>query len=121
MANTILLVDDSDAQRQLVRIGLQKEGYEVMEASSAEAALDMLRKQKISLLISDVNMPGMNGVEMVAKIKSDPGLKFTSIMMLTTESQEALKKQGEEMGVKVWMNKPFQMQDLLTNVQRLVS
>ncbi|MCP4074915.1 MAG: response regulator [Gammaproteobacteria bacterium] len=119
MAKTILIVDDSTSIRQLVSMALKANGYNVVEAVDGKDGLSKLDSQKFDLVVSDVNMPNMNGLEMVKNIKANPQHKFTSIMMLTTESQESLKQEGKALGVRAWLVKPFNKEDLLFAVSKL--
>jgi len=119
MAKTILIVDDSTSIRQLVSMALKANGYNVVEAVDGKDGLSKLDSQKFDLVVSDVNMPNMNGLEMVKNIKTNPQHKFTSIMMLTTESQESLKQEGKALGVRAWLVKPFNKEDLLFAVSKL--
>ena len=117
---SILIVDDSASVRQVVGISLKQAGYDVIEGYDGKDALTKLTGQKIHLIISDVNMPNMDGITMVKTLKQMPAYKFTPIVMLTTESQEAKKKEGQEAGAKAWMVKPFSAPQLLSVVQKLV-
>lgn len=120
MAKTIMIVDDSASLRQVVAISLRGAGYEVIEGCDGADALKKLTGQKVHLIISDVNMPNMDGITMVKAVKALPAYKFTPIVMLTTESQEAKKQQGQAAGAKAWMVKPFNPPQLLAVVQKLV-
>src|SRR5690606_24510981 len=107
MAKSILIVDDSASLRQVVAIALKKEGYEVIEACDGQDALTKLNGTKFHLIISDVNMPRMDGITMVKELKKKAEYKFTPIIMLTTESGDDMKMAGKEAGVKAWVVKPF--------------
>ena len=120
MAKTIMIVDDSSSLRQVVAIALKSAGYEVIEAVDGKAALGKLTGQKIHLIISDVNMPNMDGISLVRAIKQMATYKFTPIVMLTTENQDAKKREGQEAGAKAWVVKPFKPEQLLAAVQKLV-
>jgi two-component system chemotaxis response regulator CheY len=120
MSKTILIVDDSASLRQVVAIALKGAGYEVIEAGDGQQGLDALKGQKVHLIVSDVNMPNMDGLSMVTEIKKDANYKFTPVIMLTTESQEETKKKGKEIGVKAWMVKPFKPEQMLDAVSKLV-
>ena len=120
MGKSILIVDDSASVRQVVSISLRGAGYDVMEGSDGRDALSKLKGQKVHLIISDVNMPNMDGISMVKAIKQMPAYKFTPIVMLTTESQETKKREGQEAGAKAWIVKPFKPEQLLGVVQKLV-
>ena len=120
MAKTILIVDDSASLRQVVTIALRGAGYDVIEACNGQDALRKLTGQKVHLIVSDVNMPQMDGISLVKAIKQMPAYKFTPIVMLTTESQESKKKEGQEAGAKAWVVKPFRPEQLMGVVQKLV-
>ncbi|MBV8037752.1 response regulator, partial [Roseateles sp.] len=87
MKKTILIVDDSASLRQVVGIALRGAGYDVIEACDGQDALNKLTGQKVHLMISDVNMPNMDGISFVKAVKQRPAYRFTPIVMLTTESQ----------------------------------
>ena len=120
MAKTILMVDDSSSMRQVVGMALKGGGYEVIEASDGKDALAKLSGQKIHLVISDVNMPNMDGITFVQELKKTAAYKFTPVIMLTTEAGETKKKEGQAAGVKAWVVKPFQPAQLLLAVSKLV-
>lgn len=120
MAKTIMVVDDSLSIRQVVGIALKQAGYDVIEGCDGKDALAKLTGQKVNLIISDVNMPNMDGITFVRELKTRPAYKFTPVMMLTTESQEEKKAQGQAAGARAWMVKPFKPETLLAAVQKLV-
>ena len=120
MGKLIMLVDDSASLRQVVGIALKGAGYEVLEACDGQDALNKLKGQKVHLIVSDVNMPNMDGISMVKEIKKLANYKFTPIMMLTTESDQEKKMQGKAAGAKAWLVKPFQPPTLLDAVSKLV-
>jgi len=120
MAKTILIVDDSASLRSVVRIALTGAGYDVIEAADGKDALGKLTGQKVHLIISDVNMPNMDGITMVKEIKKNPHYKFTPIIMLTTEGSDDKKREGQAAGAKAWVIKPFQPQQMLEAVSKLV-
>lgn len=119
MAKTIMIVDDSASMRQVVGITLKGAGYDVLEGIDGVDALARLKGQKVHLIISDVNMPNMDGISFVKAVKQLTAYKFTPIIMLTTESEDAKKNQGQAAGAKAWVVKPFQPAQLLMAVQRL--
>ena len=120
MAKTIMIVDDSASLRQVVGIALRGAGYDVLEACDGRDALGKLKGQKVHLMISDVNMPNMDGISFVKAIKQIPAYKFTPVVMLTTESQDAKKREGQEAGAKAWVLKPFKPEQMIGVVQKLV-
>lgn len=120
MSKTILVVDDSSSVRYFVKDSLSSNGYNVIEAHDGLDGLDKLNGQKVHAIISDVNMPRMDGLTMVSEIKKIPAYKFTPIVMLTTESQQKLKDKGRSLGVKAWMVKPFGPEKMLAALEKLV-
>jgi len=120
MAKNVLVVDDSSSVRQVVGIALKSAGYEVIEAKDGKDALGKLTGQKIHLIISDVNMPNMDGITFVKEVKKLANYKFTPIIMLTTESQESKKAEGQAAGAKAWVVKPFQPAQMLAAVSKLI-
>ncbi|VAW77344.1 Chemotaxis regulator - transmits chemoreceptor signals to flagellar motor components CheY [hydrothermal vent metagenome] len=120
MSKTILIVDDSSSIRQVVGLALKREGYEVIQAEDGVDALSKLNGIKIHLIISDVNMPNMDGITFVKEVKKLPKYKFTPICMLTTESEQSKMQEGKAAGAKAWVVKPFQPPQLLDAVSKLV-
>jgi two-component system, chemotaxis family, chemotaxis protein CheY len=120
MAKKILLVDDSASVRTVAGIALRGAGYEVVEATNGQEALGKLTGDKIHLIISDVNMPVMDGITFVKQVKQHPNYRFTPVIMLTTEAGEDKKAQGREAGAKAWIVKPFQPQYMLDAVSKLI-
>jgi two-component system chemotaxis response regulator CheY len=115
-----MIVDDSLAIRQLVSVVLKSAGYEVIDASDGQEALNKLSTHKVHLIISDVNMPNLDGIGLVKAIKQLPNYKFVPIIMLTTESQESKKQQGQAAGAKAWIVKPFKPDQMLGAVAKLM-
>ncbi len=120
MSKTILIVDDSSSVRMVVSTALKGAGYKVMDAVDGLDALSKLRGDKIHLIISDVNMPNMDGITFVKEVKKLPNYKFTPICMLTTESEQSKMQEGKAAGAKAWIVKPFQPPKLLAAVEKLV-
>lgn len=121
MSKTILIVDDSASIRQVVALTLRGAGYEVIEASDGKDALSKLTGQRVHLIISDVNMPVMNGIELLKQVKAHPTYKFTPVIMLTTESSDSMKEEGRAAGAKAWMVKPFKPEQILAAAAKLVA
>jgi len=120
MAKTIMVVDDSASLRQVVGIALKGAGYDVIEGCDGRDALAKLTGQKVHLVISDVNMPNMDGISFVKALKAMPAYRFTPVIMLTTESAEGKKAEGQAAGAKAWVVKPFRPEVMLNAVQKLV-
>jgi two-component system chemotaxis response regulator CheY len=120
MGKKILIVDDSKTIRQQVSFALSKGGYEVVEAEDGQIGLDKLKTEAdVAMVISDVNMPNMNGIEMVQAINKDASIKKVPIIMLTTEGSGELIAQAKEAGAKGWLVKPFKPDQLLAAVAKL--
>lgn len=120
MAKTILLVDDSASVRKVAGIALTSAGYAVLEACNGQEALGKLNGEKIHLIISDVNMPVMDGISFLKQVKQHPSYRFTPVIMLTTEAGEDKKQEGRAAGAKAWIIKPFQPQNMLDAVSKLI-
>lgn len=120
MAKTILIVDDSASLRQVVKIALMDAGYDVIEAGNGQEGLQRLDGRKIHLIVSDVNMPIMDGITFLKNVKQHPSYKFTPVIMLTTETGDDKKKAGQEAGAKAWVVKPFQPPILLAAIAKLI-
>jgi two-component system chemotaxis response regulator CheY len=120
MAKRILLVDDSASVRTVAGIALRGAGYEVVEASNGQEGLTRLNGERIHLIISDVNMPVLDGIGFLKEVKKHPAYKFTPVIMLTTEAGEDKKQEGRAAGAKAWITKPFQPAVMLEAVSKLV-
>ncbi len=120
MGKTVLIVDDSASIRQVVSITLRGAGYDVIEGCDGKDALGKLDGRKVHLIISDVNMPNMDGITFLKNVKQLPAYKFTPVIMLTTEAGEAKKEEGRAAGAKAWVVKPFQPAQMLTAVSKLI-
>ncbi|MDH5719362.1 MAG: response regulator [Spirochaetia bacterium] len=122
MSKKIMIIDDSASIRQVVSLTLKEAGYEVVDAIDGQDALNKLVGDKFNLIICDVNMPNLDGIEFVKAVKNNPeyaNYKFTPIIMLTTESEEEKKMQGQAAGAKAWIVKPFLPEKLLVAVEKL--
>lgn len=120
MAKTIMTADDSASIRQMVNFTLQDAGYNVIEAVDGKDALAKLNDTSIDMLISDVNMPNMGGIELVRNIRTNAAYRFIPIIMLTTESQDDKKKEGKSVGATGWIVKPFKPDQLLAVVKKVL-
>jgi len=110
----ILVVDDSNTMRQMLSFTLTDAGHEVVEARDAAEAMEQLQLSEFDLVISDINMPGMNGIDLVREIRAMPEYKFTPVLVLTTESQQDIKQKGRAAGATGWIVKPFNPEVLLS-------
>lgn len=120
MSKTILIVDDSASMRQVVSMALNAAGYRTLEARDGQDALGKLNGERIHLIISDVNMPNMDGITFVREARKNPAYRFTPVIMLTTESDGGKKAEGKEAGAKAWIVKPFQPAQMLEAVSKLM-
>ena len=120
MSKTIMVVDDSSSIRTLVGMALKGAGYTVIDAENGKAALDKLKTTTAHLVISDVNMPVMNGIEFVKALKQEAAYKFTPVIMLTTETDESLRAEGKAAGARAWVVKPFKEEQMLAAVKKLL-
>jgi two-component system chemotaxis response regulator CheY len=116
----ILTVDDSNSIRQMVSFTLRKAGYEVTEAVDGKDGLAKVKVAKFDLIITDLNMPLMDGIQMIAAVRKLPGYSFIPILMLTTESQVEKKDAGKKAGATGWIVKPFNEEQLVSVIQKLV-
>ncbi len=121
MDKKILIVDDSAVFRKVVAMNLKHGGYAVVEAVDGIDALNKIKIEKPNLVICDVNMPNMDGLTFVIKVREDENNRFIPIIMLTTESQEEKKRKGMEAGAKAWLVKPFAPEQLLSAVEKLIT
>src|SRR5690349_12203128 len=114
MAKTVLVVDDSSTVRQQVALALKQAGFAILEAVDGQDALRTIESQSpIDMVVCDVNMPNMNGLELVEKVKSRPQHKALPILMLTTEGQPAMMKRAKQAGAVGWIVKPFDASQLV--------
>lgn len=119
MAKTIMVVDDSASLRTVVGLALKGAGYQVIEGCDGTDGLAKLTGQKVHLIVTDLNMPRLNGIEFVKQVKQLPNYRFTPIIMLTTEAHESKKREGQSAGVKAWVTKPFTPEVLVGAVSKL--
>jgi two-component system chemotaxis response regulator CheY len=120
MAKNILIVDDSASMRQMISFTLKDAGYDVITAGNGKEALTKLDGTKVEMVLTDLNMPEMNGIELIRQLRAKPGYKFIPIVMLTTESQETKKQEGKQAGASGWIVKPFKPDQLLDTVKKFV-
>ncbi len=119
MSKNVLVVDDSAAIRQSVSFVLDQAGYVVVQADDGEDALTKLDGTAFALIITDVNMPNMDGITLVKRVREMGDYKFTPIIVLTTESQGSKMEEGKAAGATGWIVKPFDADKLLTVVKKL--
>ncbi len=120
MSKTIMTVDDSASIRQMVSFTLSQAGYEVIEAVDGKDALTQMSGAGVNMVITDLNMPNMDGIELIKAIRTDGAHKFTPIIMLTTESADQKKQAGKDAGATGWIVKPFKPDQLLAVIQKVL-
>ena len=120
MPKVILTVDDSRSIRQMVSFTLTQAGYQVVEAVDGKDALDKLAVSGVDMVITDLNMPNVNGIELIGQVRKQAKYKFIPILMLTTESQDAIKQQGKAAGATGWIVKPFNATQLVDVVKKVL-
>lgn len=121
MAKTVITVDDSSAVRLMISFTLRAAGHEVIEAADGLDALNQLKSRGVDLVITDVHMPRMDGIELTRQLRGLPLHKSTPILLLTTESDPAMKAKGKEAGATGWLVKPFRHEQILAVVMKVFS
>jgi len=120
MAKSILAIDDSASIRQMVSFTLKSTGYEVTEAVDGMDGLDKAKARSYNLILTDQNMPRMDGLTLIKTLRAMPQYKTVPILMLTTESSDAMKQQGRSVGATGWLVKPFDPQKLIEVVKKVI-
>ena len=120
MGKIVLTVDDSASIRQMVSFTLKSAGYEVIEAVDGQDGLDKAKAKTVNLVLTDQNMPRMDGLTLIRNLRATPQYKSTPILMLTTESSDAMKSQGRAAGATGWLVKPFDPQKLIEVVRKVI-
>ena len=121
MGKTVLVVDDSVSMRQMVSFTLTGAGFEVVEAGDGKEAVDKLNGgAKPNLVITDLNMPNMDGISLIKEIRGMAAHKFTPVLMLTTESADDKKKEGQSAGATGWIVKPFNPEQMLATINKVM-
>jgi|SRR5687768_11566834 two-component system, chemotaxis family, chemotaxis protein CheY len=116
----ILAVDDSPSMRDMVRLALSSAGFHVTQAADGAEALEIARKDSFDLVLSDVNMPRMDGISLIRALRGEANYKHTPILMLTTESSADRKREGKDAGATGWIVKPFDPAQLVATMQRVL-
>ena len=119
-SQVILAVDDSASMRQMVRYTLEGAGYEVVQASDGVEALDFAKTRGVDLVLTDVNMPRMDGITLVKELRALEAYKFVPMLVLTTESGAETKTRGRQAGATGWIVKPFNPDQLLATIARVL-
>jgi len=120
MQKTILAVDDSKSLRQMVAFSLKAAGYQVILAVDGQDGLDKAHQHVVDLVLTDQNMPVMDGFTMIQKLRQMDSYKNVPILFLTTESSDEMKLQGKAAGANGWLVKPFDPERLVTVVQKVI-
>ena len=120
MGKSIISIDDSSTMRRMVAFTLKGAGYDVLEASDGAEALKVLKGRSVDLVISDINMPNMDGLELTRQLRSQPMFSRTPILLLTTESDPGKKAEGRAAGATGWIVKPFSQDQLLAIVGKVL-
>ncbi len=120
MRRKILVIDTYNSVRKLVRIILQKEGYDVIEAVSSREALTILSQFEIALIITDLSLPGMDGIELARVLESRRMQSRPPILLLSSRLDTAVQKKARAVGMEAWLSKPFESQDLTQMVSNLI-
>ena len=120
MTKTVLAVDDSASMRQMVKLTLSGAGYQVLEAADGADGLDKARVHSVDMVVTDLNMPGMNGLAMIRELRKLPAYRGIPIIFLTTESDASVKQEAKAAGATGWITKPFQQEQLVAVVQKVL-
>lgn len=120
MGKTVLIIDDSPSMREMIAFILKRAGYTIIQSGDGQEALAKLGGERVALIITDLNMPVMDGMTFIKEARANPHLKFTPILILTTESQEEKKQQGKAAGATGWIVKPFNPQQLLATISKVL-
>ncbi len=120
MRGVILTVDDSASMRQMVRFTLEGAGYQVLQAVDGVEALEMARTNGADLVLTDINMPRMDGITLVRELRALEGYRYVPMLVLTTESGQETKQRGKQAGATGWIVKPFNPEQLLATIARVL-
>ena len=120
MSKVIMTVDDSASVRQMVAFTLKQNGYDVVEAVDGRDALNKLGSTRVDMLITDLNMPNLDGIGLIKGARALPACKFIPMIMLTTESQDGKKQEGKAAGATGWIVKPFKPEQLMAVVKKVL-
>jgi two-component system, chemotaxis family, chemotaxis protein CheY len=120
MSKTIMTADDSSTIRHLIRFTLTNAGYEILEAADGQIALEQLKGIQVDLVITDLNMPNLDGIGLIKALRALPAYKFVPIVMLTTESQMDKVQEGKDAGATGWIIKPFHPEHLVSVLKKIL-
>ncbi len=116
---TALVVDDSFTMRNMVSLSLKEEGFDVVTAEDGVDALGKVKGKSFDVIVTDINMPNMDGIELISKLREIDNFKFTPILVLTTEGGDDKKKEGKKVGATGWIVKPFNPQVLIATINKV--
>jgi two-component system, chemotaxis family, chemotaxis protein CheY len=116
----VLAVDDSISMRQMITVTLKSAGYDVIQASGGVEALALAKTREIDLVLTDINMPNMDGLSLIRALRAQPKFRFTPILTLTTESAVDMKQKGKAAGATGWIVKPFNPDQLLALLKKVI-
>lgn len=120
MNKTAIVVDDSQVMRAMVALCLEKAGFAVLQGEDGEKASKHLDGRRIDLVVTDLNMPVMDGFTFIKLLRGKPAYRFTPVLLLTTESRDSVKAEGKKVGATGWLVKPFQPDQLLAVIAKVV-
>ena len=120
MSKTVMIVDDAVSIRGLASMTLENAGYQVIEAQDGKDALEKLNHSKVNMVITDINMPNVDGIALIKAMKADSRYKFIPVVILTKETEPALKQEAQQSGAKAWIVKPFKPNTILGVVQKVI-
>ncbi len=120
MSKVIMSVDDSTSVRQMIAFTLKEAGFDVVEAVDGKDALEKLSAKQVHMIITDLNMPNLDGIGLIKQVRLQPSYKFIPIVMLTTESQDSKKQEGKSAGATGWIVKPFKPEQLLAVIRKVL-
>ena len=120
MKKTIIIVDDSTSIRNLVEFTLSNAGFQVVSANNGKEALELFNGQTVHLLLTDLHMPIMSGMELIAEVRKRDEYKYMPILFLTTETQVSIKREAKELGATGWIVKPFNGDKLINTIRKVI-
>ena len=119
MSKTALVVDDSPTIRQMIKTTMESMGFECVSAQDGEKALKILGERTVDIIVTDINMPNMDGIQLIKELRGSRNAKFTPILVITTESGDSTKQAGKAAGASGWIVKPFKPESLQAAVTKL--
>jgi two-component system chemotaxis response regulator CheY len=120
MSKTIMTVDDSASVRQMVSFTLRQQGFETLEAANGSEALKKIGEEQIDMVITDINMPELDGISLIREIRQNPSCRFLPVIVLTTDGDPEKKQEGKKAGATGWIVKPFRPDQLVAVVRKVL-